>query len=76
MKEKNLNVKEILTGRVDVKLANALSRREEKGGTYMIQDARKMKTHVGIALSLFSEMRDVVQSPMIQAIVKRLGLDK
>ncbi|KAA6385847.1 MAG: hypothetical protein EZS28_018628 [Streblomastix strix] len=76
MGKENLNVKEMLTGRVYIEPANALSWREEKGGTKMIQYARKMKTHVCIRLNLFSEMRDVVQSPMIQAIVKRLGLDK
>ncbi|KAA6355458.1 MAG: hypothetical protein EZS28_049014, partial [Streblomastix strix] len=76
MKEKNLCVKEILAGRVDVKLAKALSWREEKGGTKMLHDARKTKTHVGIALCLFSEIHDVAQSPMIQTIVKRLSFDK
>ncbi|KAA6357606.1 MAG: hypothetical protein EZS28_046866, partial [Streblomastix strix] len=46
-------------GRVDVKLANVLSCGEEKGGTKMIQDARKRQTHVGIALTFFSKMREV-----------------
>ncbi|KAA6370560.1 MAG: hypothetical protein EZS28_033913 [Streblomastix strix] len=76
MKETNFNEQEIQAGRVDGNLAIALSLREEKGRTKMIQDAMKMKTHVGVTLSLFSEIRDVIQSPMIQAIVKRLYLDK
>ncbi|KAA6372602.1 MAG: hypothetical protein EZS28_031873 [Streblomastix strix] len=36
----------------------------------------KLKTNMGIALSLFLAMRDVVQSPKVHPIVKRLILER
>ncbi|KAA6354152.1 MAG: hypothetical protein EZS28_050319 [Streblomastix strix] len=73
--EKKLEVKQILTGKADVILANALTQLEKRGGKSVLQDMKKMKTHAGVALSMFQETRDVAQSPIVQAIVKRLNLD-
>ncbi|KAA6392865.1 MAG: hypothetical protein EZS28_011609 [Streblomastix strix] len=75
MAEKKLEVKQILTGKADVILANALTWLEKRGGRSVLQDMKKMKTHAGVALSMFSETRDVAQCPIVQAIVKRLNLD-
>ncbi|KAA6374885.1 MAG: hypothetical protein EZS28_029588 [Streblomastix strix] len=47
-----------------------------KGGNGAQEKMRKLKTHLGVALSMFSDMRDVAQSPMAQAIIKRLNLER
>ncbi|KAA6371802.1 MAG: hypothetical protein EZS28_032669 [Streblomastix strix] len=76
MEEKKLGIRNILTGRADVLQANSLSWMEKKSGKSLLQNMRKMKTHTGVALSMFSETCNVSQSPIIQANVKRLNLDK
>jgi hypothetical protein len=50
---------DILGKRADICLANALSWREKGEKNGMIEDLRKMRTHVGVALSMFLEVRDV-----------------
>ncbi|KAA6372477.1 MAG: hypothetical protein EZS28_031997 [Streblomastix strix] len=76
MEEKNKELDEVFKARPDVILSNALTWREKKGGKGALEEMRKLKTHMGVALSMFSDMRDVAQSPMVQAIVKRLNLER
>ncbi|KAA6328851.1 MAG: hypothetical protein EZS28_053672, partial [Streblomastix strix] len=76
MKEKNVDLDEVFKSRPDVILSNALTWREKKGSMGALEETRKLKTHMGVALSMFSDMRDVAQSPMVQAIVKRLNQKK
>ncbi|KAA6355652.1 MAG: hypothetical protein EZS28_048820, partial [Streblomastix strix] len=59
----------------DVILVKTLTGLEKKGGKSVPQDMKKMKTHAGVALSMFSETCVVAKSPRVQAIVKRLNLD-
>jgi hypothetical protein len=59
MLEKNINVETVLRGRAEVILSNCLSWREMRGGKGVLEDLRKIRTHVGVALSMFSESRNV-----------------
>ncbi|KAA6372393.1 MAG: hypothetical protein EZS28_032081 [Streblomastix strix] len=68
---KNMNLYEIFKAGPDVILSNALIQREKKGGKGALEEIRKLKTHIGVALSMFSDMRDVEQSPIVQTIVKK-----
>ncbi|KAA6371227.1 MAG: hypothetical protein EZS28_033245 [Streblomastix strix] len=49
---------------------------ERKGCKGALEEMMKLKTLKGVALNLFSDMRDVPYSPMVQAIVKRLNLER
>ncbi|KAA6364646.1 MAG: hypothetical protein EZS28_039827, partial [Streblomastix strix] len=76
MEENNMELEEVFKASPDVILSNALSWREKKGGKGALEEMRKLKTHMGILLSMFSDMRDVASSPMVQAIIKRLKLER
>jgi hypothetical protein len=49
----------VFKARPDVLLSNALTWREKKGGKRALEEMRKLKTHIGVALSMFSDIRDV-----------------
>ncbi|KAA6387789.1 MAG: hypothetical protein EZS28_016682 [Streblomastix strix] len=42
----------------------------------MLEEIRKMKTHAGVAFSMFSDVNNINQYPVVQAIVKGLGLER
>ncbi|KAA6355110.1 MAG: hypothetical protein EZS28_049363, partial [Streblomastix strix] len=54
VKEKQVPMEQIVSKKADVLLSNALTWRELQGGDHMLEDLRKMKTHVGMVLSMFS----------------------
>ncbi|KAA6381863.1 MAG: hypothetical protein EZS28_022610 [Streblomastix strix] len=74
MQEKKIQLGEIFKARPDVILNCTLTREERKECNGALEEIRKLKTHIGVAFSLFSDIRDVVQSPMVQTIVSRLSL--
>ncbi|KAA6389057.1 MAG: hypothetical protein EZS28_015413 [Streblomastix strix] len=47
-----------------------------KGGKEELEKMKKLKTQTEVSFSLFSDKRDVAQSPIIQAIVERLNMEK
>ncbi|KAA6360192.1 MAG: hypothetical protein EZS28_044281, partial [Streblomastix strix] len=57
-------------------ISNALTWRELQGGNHMLEDLRKIKTHDGMVLSMFSSQDNVGQSPIIATLSKRLELDR
>ncbi|KAA6358461.1 MAG: hypothetical protein EZS28_046012, partial [Streblomastix strix] len=76
VKEKQVPMEQIVSKKADVLLSNALTWRELQGGDHMLEDLRKMKTHVGMVLSMFSSQDNVGQSPIIAALSNRLELDR
>ncbi|KAA6377205.1 MAG: hypothetical protein EZS28_027268 [Streblomastix strix] len=76
LKEKQVPMEQIVLKKADVLLSNALTWRELQGGNHMLEDLRKMKTHVGMVLSMFSSQDNVGQSPIIIELSKRLKLDR
>ncbi|KAA6397633.1 MAG: hypothetical protein EZS28_006842 [Streblomastix strix] len=60
LNEKKLELSDILNQRADVVLANSLTWREKQEEKSKLEDLTKMRTHVGIALSMFSEYSDQV----------------
>ncbi|KAA6372647.1 MAG: hypothetical protein EZS28_031827 [Streblomastix strix] len=76
VKEKQIPMEQILSKKADILLSNALTWREPQGGNHMLEDLRKIKTHVGMVLSMFSSQVNVGKSPIIIALQKRLELDR
>ncbi|KAA6369876.1 MAG: hypothetical protein EZS28_034598, partial [Streblomastix strix] len=73
---KKMDLDEMFKAGADAITSNALTLKQRKGVKVAPDEMRKLKIHMEIALILFSDMRDVAQSPMVQAIVKRLNLEE
>ncbi|KAA6353118.1 MAG: hypothetical protein EZS28_051355, partial [Streblomastix strix] len=76
MEEKKMDLNEVLKARQNIILSNVFVWRVKKGGLGALEEMSKLETYIGVALSMFSDMSDVAQSPMVQAIVKRLNLER
>ncbi|KAA6364956.1 MAG: hypothetical protein EZS28_039516 [Streblomastix strix] len=74
--EKKLELLDILYKIANVILANCLTWREKQEEKSKFEELRKIRTHVGVALSMLSECRDVGQSPIVQSMAKRMNLDR
>ncbi|KAA6383788.1 MAG: hypothetical protein EZS28_020685 [Streblomastix strix] len=70
LEEKKKDLNEVFKTRPDVILSNILTQIEKKGDEGALDEMRKLKSYKGVALSLFSDMRNVAQSSMVLAIVK------
>ncbi|KAA6379191.1 MAG: hypothetical protein EZS28_025282, partial [Streblomastix strix] len=54
----------------------ALTQRAAKGGVQEKEELRKIRTHVGMALGLFSSSGNVLQAPVVVAVARNLELER
>ncbi|KAA6373797.1 MAG: hypothetical protein EZS28_030676 [Streblomastix strix] len=57
MEEKKMDLDEVFKARPDIILSNSLTWREKKGGKGALEVMKKLKTHMEVALSMFSDKR-------------------